>query len=270
MTSVAEFTGKTVIVTGGANGIGRGIVERFASAGASVFIADVDEDKGANLAESLGREIARFVKTDVADKQQIADCISTVHETTGRVDCLINNAGIADTSTLENLAEEKAVMVFKVLMLSAMTATQHVAPIMRAQGGGVILNTTSVRGVVSSSKDGFVYSALKAAVIHWTKSVSSQLAADGIRINCVSPGGVPTRLLVDTMFPDGAPAGDASMIEQVKPMMAAAQPIQRAGEPADIAEAMFFLASSNARWVTGQNLVVDGGYTSMSLESAAS
>ncbi len=262
--------GKTVIVTGGANGIGRGIVERFASAGASVFIADMDEDKGANLAESLGREIARFVKTDVADKQQIADYISTVHETTGRIDCLINNAGIADTSTLDNLAEEKAVMVFKVLMLSAMTATQLVVPIMRAQGGGVILNTTSVRGVVSSSKDGFVYSALKAAVIHWTKSVSSRLAVDGIRINCVSPSGVPTRLLVDTMFPDGPPAGDASMIEQVKPMMATAQPIQRAGEPADIAEAMFFLASSKARWVTGQNLVVDGGYTSMSLEGAVS
>ena len=138
---MTEFTGKTVIVTGGASGIGRGIVERFARAGASVFIADVDEDKGANLAESLGTETAWFVKTDVADTQQISDCISTVHATSGRVDCLINNAGIADTSTLENLAEEKA---------------------------------------------------------------------------------------------------------------------------------MFFLASSNAGWVTGQNLVVDGGYTSMSLESTAS
>ena len=267
---MTEFAGKTVIITGGANGIGRGIVERFARAGASVFIADVDEDKGTKLAESLGREVARFVKTDVADPQQISDCISRVHETTGRIDCLVNNAGIADASTLEDLAEEKAVLVFKVLMLSAMTATRQVVPIMRAQGGGVILNTASVRGVVSSSKDGFVYSALKAAVIHWTRSVSSQLAIDGIRINCVSPGGVPTQLLVDTMFPEGAPAGDASIIEQVKPMMAAAQPIQRAGEPADIAEAMFFLASSNARWVTGQNLVVDGGYTGMSLESTAS
>ena len=267
---MTEFTGKTVIVTGGANGIGRGIVGRFAKAGANVVVADVDEDRGAKLAESLGRETARFIKTDVADTQQISDCISTVHETTGRIDCLINNAGIADTSTLENLAEEKAVMVFRVLMLSVMTATRHVVPIMRAQGGGVILNTTSVRGVVSSSRGGFAYSALKAAVIHWTKSVSSQLAVDGIRINCVSPGGVPTRLLVDTMFPDGAPAGDGSMIEQVKPMLAAAQPIQRAGEPADIAEAMFFLASSNAQWVTGQNLVVDGGYTSMSLEGTAS
>ena len=140
-----------------------------------------------------------------------------------------------------------------------MLATKHATPRMREQGGGVVLNTASVRGVVPAM-GGFVYSALKAGLIHWTRIASQHLAADGIRINCVSPGGIPTPLVANEVFPDG-PGDDA--MEQIAQMMEGGRSLRAAGEPRDIAEAMLFLAGPRGRWITGQNLVVDGGYTAL-------
>ncbi len=259
--SSSEFNDKSVIVTGGASGIGQGIVEAFADAGAYVFIADIDVEKGERLVKELGSRV-QFISTDVTDEQQIENCVRTVCDTAGRVDCLINNAGIEDnTAKVEDISAERARKLFDVILFPTLIATKHVTPRMREAGGGVIINTASVTGVVPFSGT-MIYGALKAAMIHWTRAVATQLATDDIRMNCISPGGIPTPLVLRQVFPDGG----EEALSQLSQVMADAQPIKRVGEAKDIAEAALFLASSKASWITGHNLVVDGGYTTLTAD----
>ena len=252
-----EFSDKSIIVTGGASGIGRAVVEGFAAAGATVYIADLDSENAEMVAQSTG-DLVQFIRTDVTDENDMACCIDSVVSETGRIDCIVNNVGIVDfTNVVSELDVENARRQFEIHLLSVIIATKLVVPRMQEAGGGVILNTTSVRGVVPSSS-ATLYAVMKAGVIHWTKSVSQQLAADNIRINCVSPGAIPTPLTMSEVFPDGS--GDEEGLTKVCEMV---QPLQKVGDPNDIAAAMLFLAGKSGQWVTGQNFVLDGGYTAM-------
>lgn len=249
---------RTVIVTGGASGIGAGIVSRFASEGAFVVIADLQEPASADLTEMLDSGKAAFVRTDVADEDSIADCVARARDVSGRIDCLVNNAGIFDRmATTADIVADDARKLFDILLLGPMLMTRQIIPIMQKQGGGAIINTTSVTGITPSGGSA-VYGPLKAALIHWTRCTALELATHRIRVNAVCPGGVLTPMIVPAFGID--PNDDAAMA-QTREAMGAMQPLGRAGAPEDIASAAFFLASDEASWITGQNLIVDGGWT---------
>jgi len=242
--AMGELEGKVAIVTGGANGIGRGAVERCCEEGARVVIADVDKDAGAALADKLG-ERAVFKKTDVADAEQVQAVIDFTAKTFGRLDVMVNNAGISGTFRRflkDDLRDFQSVMA--VDLFGVMVGSQRAARAMIDGGGeGSIINITSIAGILAGA--GFLpYRAAKAGVIHFTRSIAVELAEHGIRVNCVAPGNISTAI--------NAEFDTVSIVR-------ARQPLQRLGGPDDVANAIVYLASDRAAQVTGIVLPVDGG-----------
>ncbi len=242
------------VVTGGGNGIGRATVLRFVAEGARVLVADLNVETGEEtiaLVERAGHGgQARFLRTDVADEAQVRAAIEGAHHAWGRLDCVFNNAGVGGAvGPITHLRVEDWDFTMAVLLRSVFLGMKHGARIMKAQGrGGVILSTASVAGL--SGGDGpQAYSAAKAAVINLTRAVALELAADCIRVNCICPGGINTPLLHR-----GSPDAIAQMLDR-------AQPWPEHGRAEDIAAAALYLASDDARFVTGEALVVDGGLT---------
>jgi NAD(P)-dependent dehydrogenase (short-subunit alcohol dehydrogenase family) len=246
-----RLEGKVAVVTGGGNGIGRATVLRFAREGAAVIVAEVNEATGAEtvaLAEAAGHAArVRFVRTDVTDEAQVAGAIDAANRTFGRLDCVFNNAGVAGAiGPITHLTVEAWDFTMAVLVRSVFLGMKHGARVMKAQGGGgVILSTASVAGL--SGGDGpQAYSAAKAAVINLTRAVAIELAPERIRVNAICPGGINTPLLHR-----GNP-------EPMGRILDGAQPWPEHGRPEDIAAAAAWLASDDARFVTGEHLVVDG------------
>jgi NAD(P)-dependent dehydrogenase (short-subunit alcohol dehydrogenase family) len=240
-----ELAGKVAIVTGGASGIGRGMVERFVGAGARVVIADVNDDAGEALAQELG-DAARFQHVDVADADQIQAAVDTAVERLGGLDVMCNNAGIGGSFKRfldDDFADFDRVMAVNIL--GVMVGTQRAARHMKDHGGGAIVNTTSIGGI-NAGAGVMAYRATKAAVIHVTRSLAVELARDNIRVNCIAPAHIPTAINANL---------DQSLIVR------AMQPLQRVGSPRDVAEAALFLASDRAAQITGVVLPVDGGTT---------
>jgi NAD(P)-dependent dehydrogenase (short-subunit alcohol dehydrogenase family) len=240
------------VVTGGGNGIGRATVLRFLDEGAAVVVADLNEATGAEtveLATSAGHAArVRFVRTDVADESQVARAIETAPAAFGRLDCVFNNAGVAGAiGPITHVSIEAWDYTMAVLLRSVFLGMKHGARIMKAQGqGGVILSTASVAGL--SGGDGpQAYSAAKAGVINLTRAVAIELARDRIRVNAICPGGINTPLIHR-----GSPEAMGQFLDGVQPWPAH-------GRPEDIAAAAAYLASDDARFVTGEHLVVDGG-----------
>lgn len=261
----SRFAGHTALITGGASGIGRAAALRFAAEGAFVVVADIGDSAGEALAAELGAERARFVHCDVSSEEETARCVATAVEFTGRLDILMNNAGIYDpVSRLDLIDVDAARRLFEVLLLGPMLMTRHALAPMRVQKRGVVINTASVTGIAASGVAA-VYGPLKAALIHWSRCLAVELAPHGIRVNAISPGGIATAMVLDALAVDPS---DAEGLATVEAMMARAQPLQRAGRPADVAAAAVFLASEDASWVTGHNLVVDGGWTAAPVRSA--
>jgi NAD(P)-dependent dehydrogenase (short-subunit alcohol dehydrogenase family) len=261
----SRFAGHTVLVTGGASGIGRAAVLRFASEGAFVVVADISDSAGEALVAELGAERARFVHCDVSSDKETASCVATAIELTGRLDVLMNNAGIYDpVSQLDRIEVEAARRLFGVLLLGPMLMTRHALAPMRMQKRGVVINTASVTGIAASGV-AEVYGPLKAALIHWSRCLAVELAPDGIRVNALSPGGIATAMVLKALEVDSS---DEEGMATIDTMMAAAQPLQRAGQPEDLAAAAAFLASDDASWITGHNLVVDGGWTAAPVRAA--
>jgi len=240
-----ELASKVAIITGGASGIGRAIVELFVEEGASVVIADVDAEGGQGLAEQLGAA-ATFEHTDVADAEQIQRAVDVAVERFGGLHVMCNNAGIGGSFSsfldddFDDFDRVMAVNVFGV-MVGSQRAARHMAN----HGGGVILNTTSIGGM-NAGAGVMAYRASKAAVIHFTRSIAVELAKHSIRVNCVAPANIPTA--INASF-------DQALIVR------AMQPLQRVGSPRDAAEAVLYLASERAAQVTGIVLPVDGGST---------
>lgn len=245
MAAGPELAGKVAIVTGGASGIGRGIVERFVEEGASVVIADVDAERGEALAGDLGTTAA-FARTDVSNADDVQRAVDAAVARFGGLHVMVNNAGIGGSfarfldDDFDDFERVMAVNVFGV-MVGSQRAARH----MVGNGGGSIVNITSIGGI-NAGPGVMAYRASKAAVIHVTRSVAIDLARDGVRVNCVAPAHIPTAINANL---------DQSAIVRVM------QPLQRVGSPRDVANAVLYLASDAAAQVTGIVLPVDGGTT---------
>ena len=252
-----RLRGKTAIITGGTSGIGRRTVEVFADEGAYVLVAARREKEGRELANALGPKVD-FLKTDVSKEADVKTMIAYAVERFGRVDCLFNNAGCpAPVGSIETIPWDKYEAALSVLLGGVMLGMKHVAPVMRAQGSGSIINNGSVAGVLAGYSSSMIYAAAKAAVIHLTKCVAMELGEKNIRVNSISPGGIATGIFGKAL---GLPTEEAEKsAEAVKQALAGFQPIRRAGLPDDIAMAAVFLASDESTFVNGHNLVVDGG-----------
>ncbi|WP_435829302.1 glucose 1-dehydrogenase [Nocardia fusca] len=258
MADVHELQGKVAVVTGGASGIGAATCALLARRGARVVVTDIDDDRGETVASGLD-DLGCYLHTDVTREDHLATAVRTAVDRFGRLDAMINNAGRVGAWTyLADTTAEEWDSAFAVLARSAFLGTKHAARVMREQGFGAIVNVSSVAGV----RTGFgphPYGAAKAAVLQLTRSAARELAEYHVRVNAVTPGGVATRIV-------GHGAGSAGVdldasVDAVRRGLRNFQPIPRAGEGDDIAAAIAYLVSDSASFVTGQNLVVDGGLT---------
>ncbi len=250
---------KVAIITGGASGMGAATAKRFVDEGARVIIADLQVDKGNELATSLGGN-ARFIAADVGREDDVIAMIEVASGQYGRLDCLFNNAGFGGVGgeiheTDMGVAYERTVSG---LLTGPILGMKHAAPLMREQKGGSIISTASVAGM-RGSMGPHVYSALKAGVIGLTQSVAVELAKDSVRVNAICPGGIMTPIFFGDRRPKSG--SNESLEEVLRPVFSGIQPIPRAGEPNDIANAALFLASDESSFITGHALVVDGGLT---------
>lgn len=256
---MGRLSGKVAIITGGASGMGAATVRRFVSEGAQVVIADLQQAPGEALAASLG-SAAVFCRTDVGREAEVRAMIDLAVQRFGGLDILFNNAGfggVAGPIDQTDMGEAYAITVAGLLTGPILGIKHAVAP-MRARGGGSIISTASVAGL-RGGMGPHVYSAIKAAVLGLTRSVAVELSIDHIRVNAICPGGIVTPIFLGgRKLKAGA---NVSLEETLRPAFAQMQPIPRAGEPLDIANAALFLASDESSFITGQELVVDGGLT---------
>lgn len=253
-----RLQGKVAIITGATSGIGEGTAKRFVEEGARVVLAGRSEEKGAAIASRLG-DRAVFCRADVTQEKDIISMIECARARFGRLDCLFNNAGSALSGfRIEEVTEEMFGCEINLLLRSVVFGAKHAVPLMRAQGGGSIINNASIAGM-QCGYGPHVYSAAKAAVIHLTRSLAMELARDRIRVNAVSPGAIATPIF-------GRALGfDEARLEQTVAEVGAAlgrhAPLEVPGLPDDIAKAVLYLAGDDSSYVTGHNLVVDGGMT---------
>jgi NAD(P)-dependent dehydrogenase (short-subunit alcohol dehydrogenase family) len=245
-----DFTEQVAIVTGGAQGIGRGIAERFANSGANVAIADVQTDAAAQTASEVSEDAPGdviAVETDVTDYDSVTATVETVLEEFGRIDYLVNNAGLA-TGTPSFMESEPADwdVAIDVCLYGTMHCTHAVLPHMTERGEGVVINFAS--DSYKGNDPGLaVYGACKAANVSFTSTVAQEVGDDGVRVNCVSPGTTWSPATEDWLDEYGEKVLESYALE-------------RLGQPADIANGVAFLCSDAASWVTGQTLSVNGGY----------
>ena len=255
---VNDLAGKVAIVTGGASGIGRGIVEKFAAEGARVVIADVETDKGEALAAALGPD-AFFRRTDVSDPEQVGALVAAGVEKFGGLHVMVNNAGVSGTMHRRFLDDDLADFhrVMAVNVLGVMAGTRDAARHMAGHGGGSIINISSIGGIRAGGGV-MTYRASKAAVIQFTKSAAIELAYYEVRVNAIAPGNIPTPLVAKS-----ATSMDPEEIERfeakIRQTMRDDRPLKREGTPEDVAEAALYFATDRSRYVTGTVLPVDGG-----------
>jgi NAD(P)-dependent dehydrogenase (short-subunit alcohol dehydrogenase family) len=247
------LTGKVALVTGGASGIGRATALTFAREGAKLIIADMNEDGGHQtvhmITENGGEAI--FVKTDVTQATAVEALISTAVETYGRLDCAHNNAGISSGGQRAFTAEypeERWHQVIAIDLTGVWLCMKYAIAQMLKQGGGAIVNTASVAGLLGLPYAS-AYVASKHGVVGLTKTAALEYAKQGIRVNCVCPGYIATPMTAPGMQ-------DPSRMA----LMLASEPVGRMGKPEEVAEAVVWLCSEAASFVTGHTMSVDGGY----------
>lgn len=244
---------KVALITGAASGIGRASAILFAAEGAKVVVADVDETGGRQTVDLIAQKggSAIFVKADVTKADDVERMIKASVDQYGKLDILFNNAGIGTAFTpLEQVDEALWDRLMAINVKSIFLGCKYAAPVMKAQGGGVIINTASISGV--RPRPGLtVYAASKGAAIVFTKAIAIEFAPYKIRVNCINPVVTDTAFITKTIEP--------SQIEAAKKGMLTTIPLGRLGEPEDMAFAALYLASDEAGLVTGISLDVDGG-----------
>ena len=253
-----RFSGKTVVITGAASGIGKAAVLLFASEGATVFAADIDEAGGAALATGSNGDI-RFQRCDVCSTQDIKALMDRAAAETGGIDVVFNNAGAGGArETIAEIEPEQWDRTMDLLLRSVAFGIRYAVPHMQGRQGAAIINTSSVAAVGPGYAPS-AYAVAKAGVLHLTKCAAMDLAQHGIRVNAVQPGFINTNIFTASMDcpPEKVPTAKAIIAE----MSTKAQPVQRGGQPEDIARAVAYLASDDAGFVTGTSLIVDGGIT---------
>lgn len=242
--------GKVALVTGGSSGIGRAVALRLAEAGAKVAILDVRAD-GERVAEEMGRERARFYKCDVTSPSEVSETIRKVYEDFGGIDIVVNAAGVIVRKDAVELTEEEWDRVLNVNLKGPFLVSKYSIPYMIKRGGGSIVNVASGWGLKGGPR-AVAYCASKGGLVNMTRAMAIDHGKDGIRVNCVAPGDVDTPMLREEARQLGI--GWEEFLKE-----AANRPLARIGKPEDVADAVLFLASDLASWVTGATLVVDGG-----------
>lgn len=258
LSELTNLSGKTAIVTGGSKGIGLGIVKRLSEAGANIVIADIDQEAGEEQAKICG-ENALCLKTDVSDEKSVENMVSETVKRFGRIDILVNNAGIYPNMLVMNMEPKDFDRVIAVNLKSVFLCTKLVAEQMIKQGdGGRIINITSIDALHPSSAGLAHYDASKHGVWGFTKNVALELAPHKIWVNAVAPGGIVTPGVQDAQKSAQVPKG-VDMSKMIEAFMAKI-PMRRMGEPDDIGKAVLFLASDMSTYMTGGQIVVDGGF----------
>jgi 3-oxoacyl-[acyl-carrier protein] reductase len=242
-----RLAGKTVIITGGGSGIGKEACLRFAQEGAQVVVAEFNEQAGQDTVQLINEAGGKtlFIQVDVSNLESVEHMVAQTVEQFGRIDILINNAGITQDAMLSKMTPEQWHQVLNVNLNGVFYCTRTVAPHMVKQGNGKIINTSSIVGVQGNLGQ-TNYAAAKAGVIGMTKTWAKELGFKGITVNAVAPGYVETGMV-------------ATVPEKVLQDMLEKVPLRRLGKPSDIANAYLFLASNEADYVNGTVLEVNGG-----------
>jgi 3alpha(or 20beta)-hydroxysteroid dehydrogenase len=241
-----RLTGKTALVTGGARGIGEGIVRRFVAEGAQVLITDVLETEGQALAAELGPQTA-FIRHDVAVSSDWQAAIAEAESRFGKLDTLVNNAGIIVFKRLDDLSEAEIRRVIEINLIGTMIGSQLAIPAIERAGGGAIINMSSADGI-SGANSLTAYCASKFGVRGFTKALALELGPRGIRVNSIHPGGILTPMANPTNIP-----------RDLYDRGYWIYPAQKSGDPSDIGAAAAYLASDDAKYCIGTELSVDGG-----------
>lgn len=240
---------KTVLITGASRGIGREIALKFAKNGYSIILNyNSSEQKAIEVAKEVESLDSRYLlyKADVADEAQVANMIDKAMQTFGHIDVLVNNAGVALSKLFQQTSATEVAKVFGVNTFGVINCAKAVVPNMIYNKQGKIINISSVWGKVGASME-TIYSASKGAVIAFTLALAKELAPSNISVNCVCPGVIDTDMLLN-------------LTNNEKEQLKEQTPLMRLGTPQDIANAVYFLASDNANFITGQVITVDGGF----------
>lgn len=251
-----RLEGKVAIVTGATRGIGQGIARAFVDEGARVLFTGRDRDLGKALEAELGKN-TRFMAVDVAKEDEIAAMVAATVEHFGGLDCLVSNAGGAIAAGgLVDMISDKFWESFHVHVGSVAYGMKHAAPEIAKRGGGSIINISSIAGS-GAGFSGFAYSGAKAATTHLSKWAAMNLAPQKVRVNTISPGPVLTAIFGRAS--GGAPEAAEARLAKVAEVFEEITPLHLAGKPEDIAHGAIYLASDESRYVTGHDLVIDGG-----------
>ena len=249
---------KTILITGGASGIGLALVGKFASQGSKVFFIDSNAILGKQVEKGFqekGKPVT-FLEVDIREESQVLSAIQSIP---GKLDVLINNAGISHIGNLASTSLADFERLFAVNVTGMFLCSQAALPKLIEQGGGSILNLCSVAATMGIP-DRFAYSMTKGATLSMTLSIARDYVKQGIRCNCISPGRVHTPF-VDGFLAKNYPGKEQEMFEQ----LAATQPIGRMGTPDEIAELAYFISSNAGKFITGSNFTIDGGFTGIKM-----
>jgi NAD(P)-dependent dehydrogenase (short-subunit alcohol dehydrogenase family) len=258
-----RVSGKVVVVTGAASGLGEATARLMYAEGAAVLLTDIQDARGQRIAEELG-DRSRYLHCDVAAEPDVAKAVDTAVREFGRLDCMFNNAGIVGThGGIDEIPIEEYEFTMTVLLRSVFLGMKHAARVMKPQHSGVILSTTSIGGL-QGGLGPHIYGAAKGAVVALTKNVAAELGAWSIRVNAIAPGKMLTPMNATNL------TGDPDAMDEAREAFATRTPLRgRIGEAEDIAHAALWLASDDAGFVSGHTLVVDGGLTTGSRENVA-
>jgi len=254
--SSRRFEGKAVIVTGGGSGIGKATAERFMEEGARVAILDISEKKGRAAVADLkrkGYDPLLFVG-DVSKSADVKRMVRSALKKLGRIDVVFNNAGILVEGTVEDVSEKDWDRIMEINVKGVFLVSKEVMPVMLRQKKGAIVNNASCSGLVGD-RNAIAYNTSKGAVVLMTKCLALDYALKNIRVNCVCPGEIET-----PMFHQEARSRNMP-IDKYRKILCECHPIGRLGDPREVADAVLFLASDDASFITGTAFSVDGGYT---------
>jgi len=244
---MTRLEGKVIVITGGAQGMGKSHAEKCVEEGAFAVITDINEEAGIKTAEELG-ERGLFIKHDVTSEEDWMHVVSTVKEKWGRIDCLVNNAGITLYSPIDQLSLEDYMKVVNINQLSVFLGIKSVTEIMKAQGSGDIINISSINGLVGGAAG---YTDTKFAVRGMTKAAAKDLSPHNIRVNSVHPGVIRTPMLEQEDV--------RAQVEQFIKTI----PMRRVAEVGEVSNLIVFLASDDSTYATGSEFVLDGGITAL-------